>query len=269
MGGGEEVAEVELEGTPLSVELARVELAENAGGGLRGLAGMKLRVRRPLEGRLRLEAGIERLDDPFHVQEAALGDSGDVQALVRELAARQVHPGDLEERDVLRAGVEVAAGGFDEARDEARAERGQLDRDRLGELPRRLVVGAQARRVDLGEAEPGERVLDAAAELLVAGEQAVHLAARGERERDVLEPEAGDLLDHVHLAGDVACPPGRDDDLAALSPVEAEVVEDRVLALGRGRDADQRVGALGAEGDLGPLRQVALDVALGGPLARR
>ena len=73
----------------------------------------------------------------------------------------------------------------------------------------------EARRVDLGEAEAGERVLDAAAQLLVAGEQAVHLAARRERERDVLEPEAGDLLDHVDLARDVACPPGRDDDLAA------------------------------------------------------
>ena len=38
--------------------------------------------------------------------------------------------------------------------------------------------GREARRVDLGEAEADERVLDAAAELLLAREQAVHLAAR-------------------------------------------------------------------------------------------
>ena len=43
--GGEEVAEVELEGAPLAVELARMELAEDAGGGSRGLARVEQRMR--------------------------------------------------------------------------------------------------------------------------------------------------------------------------------------------------------------------------------
>ena len=62
------------------------------------------------------------------------------------------------------------------------------------------VVGDEARRVGLGEAEADERVLDAAPELLLARERAEHLAARGQRERHVLEPEARDLLDDVDLA---------------------------------------------------------------------
>ena len=178
---------------------------------------------------LGLERGIDRLDDPLDVQEAALGDRGDGRPLLGQIAAREVDARDLEERDSLGARVDVAAGGLDEARQERGAERGELDRDRLREPPRRVVVGAEARGVDLGEAEPGEDVLDPAAQLLLAGQRALHLTAGGERERHVLEPEAGDLLDDVDLAGRVAGAPGRGDHVRSVVLV-AEPLEEPVLA---------------------------------------
>ena len=90
----------------------------------------------------------------------------------------------------------LRAHGLDEAREERRAQDGQLDRDRLRQLPGvGRVVGTQARRVGLGEAEADERVLDAAAQLLLARQRAEHLAPRRQRERHVLEAEARDLLD--------------------------------------------------------------------------
>src|SRR5207245_1652789 len=155
-------------------------------------------------------------------------DPGDVEAFVRELVASQVYARDLEERDRARACVDVPARGFDEAREQARAQRGQLDRDRLGQLPLRVGGGDDAGRVRLGEAEADERVLEAAAQLLLACENAEHLAACGERERNVFETEARDLLDHVDLARDVARAPRRGDDVA-VAAVEAEAAEERVL----------------------------------------
>ena len=128
--------------------------------------------------------------------------------------------------------------------------------------------GTQARRVRLGEAEADERVLDAAAERLLARQPAEHLAPRRQRVRHVLEPEARDLLDHVDLARDVAGAPGRHDDVLAVA-LEAELAEQRVLPLGRRLDADQRVGALGPEADDRPLGQVAVHVGVRRPARRR
>ena len=214
-----------------------------------GLARMEQRVLGALERRLRLERGVQRLDDALRVDEAALGDPGDADALVGELAAREVHARDLEQRDPPGARVDVPARRLDEAREERRPQRGQLDRDRLGELPRRVVVEDEARRVRLGEAEPDERVLDAAPELLLARERAEHLAPRGQRERHVLEPEARDLLDDVDLARDVAGAPRRRRRRSSPSVLEAEPAEERVLLVRRRRDADHLVGALGPEAD--------------------
>src|SRR5437667_271057 len=82
-------------------------------------------------------------------------------------------------------------------------------------------------------------------------------SAPGQRERHILEPEAGDLFDHVDLARDVAGAPGRRLDLAVLR-VEAEAGQPAELIVGRGREPDQLVGPLGPEPDHGPRRQPLL-----------
>ena len=194
---------------------------------------MKQVVGRPLEHGLGLERRVERLDDALRAVQAALDDPGDARVLVREVAVRQVDAGDLEERDVLRAELDVAARGLDEARQQPRPKRRELDRDRLGELPRLRIgiVGPQRRRVRLGEPEAGERVLDAPAEPLDRRERAEHLPPRRKRERDVLEPEPRDLLDDVDLARDVPRAPGRRDDLA-VATLEPEPLEQRVCSSG-------------------------------------
>jgi hypothetical protein len=82
MSSREELGEIELERAPLAVELARVELAEDAGARARGLARMQEPMLAALEHRLGFQRGVERLDDTLHVQEAAFGDPGDANALV-------------------------------------------------------------------------------------------------------------------------------------------------------------------------------------------
>src|SRR6185295_19860760 len=128
---------------------------------------MQERVLRALESRLRLERLVERLDDAFRSRETALCDSGEVQSLCRKLAVREVDAGDLEERDPAGSGVHVPPGHIDEARQQRRTERGQFDGDRLRQLPERLVLGNERGRGDLREAEPDERFLDSAAQLLL------------------------------------------------------------------------------------------------------
>ena len=169
------------------------------------------------KSRLGLQRSVERLDDALHVQEAALGDRRR-RAAARSAGRRPVGTRARSRRARSRAAPASTLRRAASTRlgKQRRAQRGQLDRDRLGQLPGRVVVGREARRVGLGEAEADERVLDAAAQLLLAGERAEHLAARGQRERHVLEPEARDLLDDVDLARHVARAPGRDDHVARL-----------------------------------------------------
>src|SRR5947209_2767079 len=83
-------------------------------------AGMEERVGRPLERRLGLERGIERLDSALRVEEVALGEAGDAEPLVRQVAAGQVDARELEQRDPFDAGVEVVLRRLDEARQQAR-----------------------------------------------------------------------------------------------------------------------------------------------------
>src|SRR5262245_20204903 len=170
-----------------------MELADDACGGLRCLPGMKKRVVGALEAGLGLERRVDRLDDAFRARKASLENPRDAGPLVRELAAGEVDAGDLEERDLLGAGIEIPPDGLDEMGQEARAEARQLDGDRLLQLPGR-VLGHHRGRVDLREAEPDEGLLEAPAQLLLPCQAAEHLAASGQRERDVLEAEAGDLL---------------------------------------------------------------------------
>jgi hypothetical protein len=122
----------------------------------------------------------------------------------------------------------------------------------------------ERRRVRLGEAEPRERVLDAAQQLLLARQAAEHRAPRRQRERHVVEAEAGDLLDHVHFARDVARAPGRCGD-GAVRRLEAEALEERALVVGRRCEADQRVGVPGCECDHRPRREAGVDVAVRDP----
>ena len=198
---------------------------------------------------------------------AALDDPGDVRVLVREVAVRQVDAGHLEEGDVLRPELDVSAGRIDEAGQEPRAEGRELDRDRLGELPRLRIriVGPQRRRVRLGEPEAGQRVLDAATQPLDRRQRAEHRLPRRKREGDVLEPESRDLLDDVDLARDVPGAEGGRDDFTGAT-LEAEPLEPARLLVGRSLDSDDLVRALGPVGDDGPLREVALHVDVPDPL---
>ena len=160
-----------------------------------------------------LERAAERLDGTLRSGEAALEDRADVDALVRQRtgAGRQVDAGDLEEADRFGARVDVAAHGVHEARQKRRAQDGEVRGDRLrkAQCMRVGVVVTQRRRVRLCEPEAREGVLDATEQLLFARERAEHHASRRQRERDVVEAEARDLLDDVDLSRDVACAPGR------------------------------------------------------------
>ena len=123
-------------------------------------------MRGALEPRLGLQRRVERLDDALRPRVRALEHAGDVQLLVRKRAARgQVDARNLEQRDPLVPDLGVPASGVDEAREQARPQQRQLDRDRLGQAKRVLVevVRPERRRVRLAEPEPDEHVLDAAA----------------------------------------------------------------------------------------------------------
>ncbi len=182
---------------------------------------------------------------PLRPVPAALDDPADMRVLVGKLAVGQIDARDLEQADVLGAELDIAPRRVDEARQQARAKGRELDRDRLGELPRlRIrVVRPQRGRVRLGETEPGERVLDTAPEPLDRRQGAEHRLPGREREGNVVEPQPGDLLDDVDLARHVAGAEGGHDDLA-VARLELEALEPAQLLVGRGRQADELVGAL-------------------------
>ena len=172
---------------------------------------MKQRILAPLEARLEIERVVQRLDDALHACEAALDDGAERPVLVGELAAgRQVDACDLEEPDAGVAGVEVVPGGLDEAREQPRAEHRLLARLRLRDAQglRVRILGDEARRVRLVEPGAEQHVLDDAAQSLLLREPAEHLAPGGQRVRDLVEPDAADLLDEVDLAGHVPRAPG-------------------------------------------------------------
>ena len=124
----------------------------------------------------------------------------------RLLAARQVDARELEQRDVLVAGVDVLARSRDQALEQRRAENrliaahriGQADRSRVG------VGGDEAPRVRLAEPGTDEHVLDQPPQPLLAGQVTGDRAAQRHRVRHPVEHDAGDLLDQVDLARDVA-----------------------------------------------------------------
>src|SRR5205085_4580384 len=138
-------------------------------------------------------------------------DAGDVAPLLR-----QVDAGDLEQRDALVVDREVEARGVDEAR-----------YDRLPQ-DHRLGGDGEARRVRLRETAADERLLDHAPQALLAREAAEADVLLRQRERDLAQLVARDLLDEVDLARDVARAPGGHAVSVGLR-LEAELREDRGL----------------------------------------
>ena len=138
----------------------------------------------------------------------------DAPALLGQLlAARQVHAGDLEERDPLGARVELDLGRLDEARQQRRPQDRLIRRHRIGQPDRardRGSPGREAPGVRLVEAGADEHVLDEPAQALLLRQPAAHVPPQRQRERHPVEDGARDLLDDVDLARDVARTPARD-----------------------------------------------------------
>ena len=219
-------------------------------------------------GRLGLERGVERLDHALRAAETALGDRAARAALVGQLAAaRQVDAGDLEKRDALVAVVDVPARRLDEALQQAssaaspgrpRSARGASRRSGS------LAVGTSERRVRLGEAEPDEQRPRRAAAAAAPASARPNISRRGrERERNVVEPEARDLLDEVDLAGDVARAPRRHESRRSSATSNPSRSRSARCSLGRRLEPDQRVGALRPEPHDRALGQVAVHVGVG------
>src|SRR2546430_17297545 len=120
---------------------------------------MEGRVPPALESRLGLERLVEGLDDALRACETAVRDRGHVQPLVRKLAVGEIDARDLEERDPVSPGIDVAPRRLDQAGQQRCAERGQLYGDRLGQLPLRLGLGGPRRRVRSRETVPATRGL--------------------------------------------------------------------------------------------------------------
>ncbi len=234
-----------------------MQLAEPAALHGRGLAGMEEVVLRPLDLRLDAQRREQRFDRALRAAEAALGDPGQMPALVRQLlAGREVHARELEERDPLVARVEVALHRADEAGDERRPQHRLVRGERIGKAERVgvRVAPVEAPRVRLVEPGADERVLGTAAQALLAG-QATRAGATGKGEGDLVQVNARDLLDDVGLARDVAGAPGRHDNIPGVRLDEPEPREQPPLVVLGNLEAVQRVRALRAEMDHRPVGQ--------------
>ena len=81
-----------------------------------------------------MERLVDRLDGCARGCEPARRNAPDVPVLVGQLPARrEVDPSDLEEPDPRVAGVDVDAGGLDEAVEQRRAQHRVLAAHRVGE----------------------------------------------------------------------------------------------------------------------------------------
>ena len=238
---------------------------------LRGLARVQERVRAALDLRLDLQRLEQGVDDALRLGVAALDDAGDTPVLVRQLLARgQVHARDLEERDALVADGAVSLGDGEEARQQRRAQDGLVARERQRK-PQRVAVGIlghETRGVRLGEAAADEHVFDGAPQLLLAREAPDRVSARRQRERDIVEDEARNLLDEVGLARHVTRAPRRHGDGVAVD-LEPEPAEDAALLVGGNVETDELARARRTQLDHRARRQLAVRVGLRPPSARR
>ena len=185
--------------------------------------------------------------------------------------AGQVDAGDLEQRDPARAGVEVALRRLDRGSGAGDVrERAQLDRDRLGQLPARVVVGPQARGVDLREAEADERVLDAAAQLLLAGEQRPYISRRAGSVNGTSSSRKRAISSITSTSrGDVAGAPGRDDDARRPGGRSRGARGSRTGARAASRRRSARRPARAGRRPTGRSGSVLVHVARRRPAARR
>ena len=145
--GSTSVGEIELEDAPAAVEQRRMKLAEPAGVGVRGLAGMQERLGRTGRSELEVKRVVERLDGATCGSEATLDDAADAPALLRQRpAARQVDACQLEQGDAGVAGVDVHPRSRDQPLEQRRAEDRLLAAHRIGQAQRRRV-GSDATRL--------------------------------------------------------------------------------------------------------------------------
>ena len=240
-----------------------MELAQPACLGLGRLARMEQRVRAARDPKLEVECAVQRLQHTLHDLISAHDDAGDTPMLVRELLARrEVDPRDLEQRDVIRAGIDARPRRFDQARHDGRPEDRLVRRHRAGEANRvRVRIRRdEAPRVRLGEPRADEGVLDDPAQTLILREPSADVTSQRHRERDAIEERSRDLLDEVHLAADVARPPRGHGDVPLVGDVEAQPPERRPLVGGRDLEPDQARRPLGPEADDRPCREPVLDV---------
>ena len=250
-----------------------MQLAEPARLGLGRLARMQelVRAAAPRAARARAPRRASR-PRPSTSAIAPGDDPRDAPALVGQLlAGREVDARDLEERDVLCAGVDAGARRLDQARHERRPQDRLLGghRARKPDRVRDPDRSREAPRVRLRETGADEHVLDDPAQPLLLGEPAAHVPAQRHRERDAVEQRPRDLLDHVDLARDVARAPGRDGHVPLRRDVEAERFEGRALVVRRDVDADELRCALRPQTDDGPLGKTLRGRRRGPSSARR
>ena len=163
---------------------------------------------------------MERLDRAFRAEEAALGDPGDVPALLRQLLARRPEDArDLEQGDPLDA---RRSGSARPTRAGRAAGRSAAPPSRSCTAPRAPACPPRRARASTctprrsrrrrGRPRPARRRRCS----LVSWHG--RRGALGQRRRHLLDPEAHDLLDEIDRARDVARAPGRHRHLGRRRP---------------------------------------------------
>ena len=244
-----------------------MQLADDA-----GLGGRRLARDGGADGSSALKAGsalsgaVQRLDDALDVQEAAFGDPGDGRRLGGKIAGRAGRRG-RSRRARSRASRRRRCGapprrGSAGARCGARSARPRSARGASRSCRRRGAGSAcRSRRSPRPTRASSTRRRSCWSRV-----SRPFISRRaGQGERHVLEPEAGDLLDHVDLARHVAGAPGRGDDLA-VAAVEAEARRgSRTGARAASRCRSPRRRARGGSAITGRSGSVALHVARSRP----
>ncbi len=187
----EESLEIELEGSPGPVEQRGMELAEPACLGLGRLARMEQRVRAARDPSSRWSASYSVSSTPLTTEYPPIDDTGDTPVLVRELlAGREVDPRDLEERDVIGAGVDAGTRRLDEAGHDGRPEDRLIRRHRVRAGECASGFGSVATRLHVYASEspaPTSVSSTTAPEALLLREPSADMTPQRHRERDAVE----------------------------------------------------------------------------------
>ena len=142
-----------------------------------------------------------------------------------------------------------------------------IRRQRLRQLDssRRGFARHEARSLDLGVAGAGENVLGRAAKTLLTGQPADGLTAQRQRERHVVEPEAGDFLDDIDFARDVTGTPGRHGHRPIRRDLEPETRQPGALLVIADLHPNDRVDTLRPQPNDRCRRKLSADVDVAGP----